>query len=332
MTTGTGGNAGTAGAATGGTTARGGASGMAGAAAAGGDTARGGTGGTAAAGGAGGDVSTTGLGGAGVAGGGGGDLGAAGNGVAGDAGTGGTTGDAGATGAAGTTGAAGSGGRGVAGVGGTSAAGTGGGGAGGRGGGGGGQNGCGPATCPNGCCRNNQCLTAVSDANCGTNGVQCAACTSCFRCGTARSCEPNPTAIWNVICASAVIAPTKPNGSTWDTAISVSSGPNPDPFCRLTTSDGRSRSSPVLTDTLTPAWNANVSPTSGGGLMSRTLSTAGSWTLSVYDQDSTGIGSGMELICAVTPAVTTAQFTSGTLGFSNVGSCNELTLNLTCGQ
>jgi hypothetical protein len=60
---------------------------------------------------------------------------------------------------------------------------------------------------------------------------------------------------------------------------------------------------------------------------------SGSWTLSVYDQDATGVGStGMELICSVTPAVTNAEFGSGTLAFSNVGSCNQLTLNLTCAQ
>jgi hypothetical protein len=262
-----------------------------------------------------------------------GAAGDAGTGAAGSTGAAGTTGDAGTTGGAGTagtagtTGTGGAGGTGIAGGGGTSAGGRGGG-AGGRGGGGG-QNGCGPATCPNGCCRNNQCVNVLTDQSCGTSGVQCATCGSCFRCGTAKSCEPDPAANWNVICGSAVIAPTKPNGTTWDTAISVSSGPNPDPFCRLTTNDGRSRSSPALTDTLTPAWNANVSPTSGGGLTSRTLSTAGSWTLSVYDQDP-GLGSGMELICAVMPVVTNAEFASGAVSFSNVGSCNQLTLNLTC--
>jgi hypothetical protein len=60
------------------------------------------------------------------------------------------------------------------------------------------------------------------------------------------------------------------------------------------------------------------------------LSTAGSWTLTVYDSDATGFGTGMELICDVSPAVTNAEFTSGTLSFSNVGSCTQLTLSLTC--
>jgi hypothetical protein len=175
-------------------------------------------------------------------------------------------------------------------------------------------------------------MTNVNDQMCGTNGVQCAACGSCFRCGTAKSCEPDPTASWNLICGSATIAPTKPNGTPWDTGISISSGPNPDPFCRLTTSDGRTRSSPVITDTLTPVWNANVTPTSGGGLTARMLSTAGSWTLTVYDQDSTGIGTAMDFICSVSPAVTSAEFQSGTLSFSSVGSCNQLTLALTCAQ
>jgi hypothetical protein len=158
----------------------------------------------------------------------------------------------------------------------------------------------------------------------------CAPCGACLRCGSVGACEPDPSSRWKVTCVSAKVSATKPNGQVWDPAYSSPPQSNADPFCRLDTRDGRSRSSPIVMDTLTPVWNADVTPTSGGGLTASLLLGQGQWTITVLDDDPAVPTT--ETICTVTPQLSATTLGSGILDFSNVGSCIDLTLTVACVQ
>ena len=319
----------------------GGAAGSSSSAGAGGIAASGDTGGNSPAVGAGGGANVGGAGGAaaggvggaatGTAGGGAAGTGVAGTGAAGTgaAGTGTAGGGAAGTGAAGTVGT-GTAGAGAAGTGDNAgAAGTSAGGVSGSSGGGHGDT-CDSSSCPNGCCQNGQCVTNRNSQACGNGGGACAPCRACLRCSSAGACEPDPSSSWRVTCVSATVSDTKPNGQVWDPAYSSPPQSNADPLCRLDTKDGRSRSSPVAMDTLTPVWNADVTPTSGGGLTASLLLGQGQWTITVLDDDPAVPTT--ETICTVTPQLSATTLGSGMLDFSNVGSCKELTLTVACVQ
>ena len=206
-----------------------------------------------------------------------------------------------------------------------SGAGTSGGPMGGRGGAGM-SGGCGPSSCPNGCCRNNACITNLTNQNCGTAGVQCAPCGDCLRCGNAGVCEANPNSDWTVLCVSAEVSPTRPDGMVWDPNGATTNAKNPDPYCQLTTGDNRTRSTSTDGDTLMPYWNDTVSPI--GGLSGTVISSpSNSWTVAINDQDNM-VGSN-EIICSVSPHPTAAELTSGTMVISS-GSCTRITLELYC--
>jgi hypothetical protein len=295
-------------------TGLGGAAGSSSSAGAGGIAASGTAGGGGAPGVAG--AGAAGTGGAGTAGAG---TGATGTGTAG--------GGAAGTGAAGTAGT-GAAGDGTAGTGGDAgAAGTSAGGVSGSSGGDHGDT-CDTSSCPNGCCRNGQCVTDRNDQACGNGGVMCAPCGPCLRCGSVGACEPDPSSNWKITCVSARVSATKPNGQVWDPAYSSPPQSNADSFCRLDTQDGRSRSSPIKMDTLTPVWNADVTPTSGGGLTANLLLGQGQWTITVLDDDPAVPTT--ETICTVMPQLTATSLGSGMLDFSNVGSCIDLTLTVAC--
>jgi len=250
---------------------------------------------------------------------------------------GGTTGTAGTTGNGGTTGSAGSaGGGGTTGVAGnTGSAGATGGAAGtstgGRGGTGGHVATCGPSTCPTGCCQDNQCVTMPTDKACGTAGAACQTCGPCFRCSTKRACEADPKANWAISCESAVILPTRPNGSSWDPPGSTfGNGSKPDPYCSLWSSDGGDGSTAVITDTLTPSWPSAGNVTSLTRGVSTTVLLAGGWTISVFDMDGMGPVGAAETICTTTPSVSSSDLRSGGFTVNDVGSCSEIVLGFTC--
>jgi hypothetical protein len=177
-------------------------------------------------------------------------------------------------------------------------------------------------------------MTAPDDQACGNAGAQCHPCAACFQCGSSHTCDLDPSSSWTVTCDSAVIKSTKPNGMTWDTGVGPNnSSSNPDPYCRLSTTDGRSRSTNAIMDDLTPMWNASVTPTSGGGLTAQLIMGSG-WTITVLDQDNTmgPSGGSSEVICQTTPSVTAAVLDSGTLTVSGVDSCTSLVLGFMCAQ
>ena len=269
---------------------------------------------------------------AGASGGGGGTAGTgvAGMGVAGTGGPGGGPGGAGPTGAAGTTAVGGRGGTSdVAGQGGGGAAGTGTAGMGGAGGTS--DPTCGPNSCPNGCCREGQCVTNRNDQVCGTGGVACLACANCFRCGTQGSCEPTPSARWTVICQSAVIAAMKPNGMTWDAPPPATSGIAPDPFCELTIDNDDTGETAVVSDSLTPMWNEPVNPPGGENVTASLLMSAQNrWRIAIIDRDIQPPGS-TEPVCQIMPRLTADDLQRGMVSLMAV-SCPQVNLGLTCDE
>jgi len=124
-----------------------------------------------------------------------------------------------------------------------------------------------------------------------------------------------------------VIAPTRPDGMVWDPNGATTSAKNPDPFCRLTTDDNRSRSSSVDGDTLMPSWNDNVTPTFGSLTGAMLTSAQSRWSITVEDQDN--MSGSNETVCTLNPHPTAAELTAGMVKLSG-GSCIEVVLKLNC--
>jgi hypothetical protein len=198
--------------------------------------------------------------------------------------------------------------------------------AGGMAGGAGGAPPCGPATCTNGCCENNVCITARTPTQCGNAGAACAKCAKCFRCGPSNICEFDPASPWKLTCASAVVAMTKSDGSVWDPVAAMSdmkSAP-PDPYCQLKLDASTIVMTSAKKDTVMPAWNESITPAMPL-TASRLMSQATPWSISLYDDDA----SGSDLICQLSPTFGVAAFTSGTVTLSGP-LCPTVTINLSC--
>jgi hypothetical protein len=289
--------------------------------------------GTAGAQGAAGDQGTAGAQGAA------GDQGAAGaQGAAGDQGAAGTSGAAGTQGTAGATGAAGSGGHGGA-AGDQGTAGTSGvAGSGGSGGAGGATPpACGPKTCANGCCdATGKCVAGRTTDSCGHGGAACAPCGGCMLCNASGACDVDPSSTWDVVCVSAVVAPTQPNGQTWDPKSNGPNGPNPDPFCQFempanTTNPNQGASSPTIVDSFTPMWNYDVTPASGPIKASDLMSTAKTWRLWIGDDDGcTARGCVGQEICEIDQPLPASALVTGQLTRQNLASCISLTVKFVC--
>lgn len=211
-------------------------------------------------------------------------------------------------------------------------------GSGGVSGSGGATSSCNATTCPDGCCAEGRCVTNLSDSRCGNAGAACAPCGNCFRCSARGICGLVDSSRWQVICASATIAPTRADGEMWDS----SGNPLPDAICR-STSGGETVASQAAPDTLSPTWNESITPRSnsgsGGGedgvsasnLMSGSgANSSGRWSVAVVDEDSSPTLS--DQVCAVTPRLTEADFLAGSVTFPATGRCLSLTLRLTCAE
>jgi len=277
-----------------------------------------------------------------------GDQGSAGNGAAGDQGSAGNgaAGDQGGAGigAAGTQGTAGIGaaGNGAAGIGaaGNGAAGKGAAGSGGSGGAGGAPPPvCGPKTCMNGCCdASGKCVAGQADDACGHGGAACAPCGGCLQCNTSGACEVDPSSVWDVVCGSATIKQTQPNGATWDPHTASADGTNPDPFCQFempanTTNPNLGKSSPTVMDSFTPLWNYDVTPSAKPIKASDLMSTAKTWRLWIGDDDGcTAHGCVGQEICEIDQPLEASAFVAGQITRTNLGSCISVTVKFVCAQ
>lgn len=241
------------------------------------------------------------------------------------------------TASGGTTGTGGSAGRGAlgggpAGTGGTTDPGTGG-----VSPGTGGAQGCGPSTCPGGCCNGNNCLTGNrGNRRCGSGGVACSVCDSCFSC-VSGECQLDPGSAWTVTCSSASIEPTR-DGVLWDPLaielppvlrdILPGDGVRPDPFCELRVDGQAQNRTAVLQDTSNPVWDEAITSPDTVWTAAQLMSPATGWTVFVGDDD--GSPRLVQDICEVSPAPTASDFAAGALTFSSQGSCTRLTLQLSC--
>jgi hypothetical protein len=274
-----------------------------------------------------------------------GDQGSAGNGAAGDQGSAGN-GAAGDQGSAG-VGAAGNGvaGNGAAGNGtaGNGAAGNGTAGKGAAGSGGAGGSpppACGPKTCANGCCdASGKCVAGTADDACGHGGAACAPCANnCLQCNSSGACEVDPSSVWDIVCGSASIKATQPNGATWDPHTATSDGTNPDPFCQFempanTTNPNLGKSSPTVMDTFTPMWNYDVTPSAKPIKASDLMSTAKTWRLWIGDDDGCSArGCVGQEICEIDQPLEASAFVAGQITRQNLGSCNSVTVKFVCAQ
>ncbi|HVU50069.1 MAG TPA: hypothetical protein VHL80_05255, partial [Polyangia bacterium] len=195
---------------------------------------------------------------------------------------------------------------------------------------------CGPKSCANGCCDpTGKCITtARNNQRCGTGGAACAACGGCLLCNAASgACDVDPSSTWDIVCGSASIKPTQPNGATWDPHTPTSDGTAPDPFCQFempaNTTNGAS--SPTLRDTFTPMWNYDVTPNGKAIKASDLMSTAKTWRLWIGDDDGcTARGCVGQEICEIDQPLEASAFTAGQVTRQNLGSCLSVTVKLVC--
>ncbi len=192
---------------------------------------------------------------------------------------------------------------------------------------------CSALTCPNGCCMGGTCVTNRNDERCGTAGATCAPCSACSQCSNAGACALIASAQWNVVCVSATIAPTKPEGTIWDSSGTTTTAV-PDPFCQLTL-DGVPRTgarTPVLMDTLAPVWNQTITPTNGTNVTHNVLVAQPTrWSVNVIDDDTDTSGTN-DPICTAAPRLTAADFAEGIVKVPATGSCTSLVIQLVCAE
>ncbi|MES1172352.1 MAG: C2 domain-containing protein [Bacteroidota bacterium] len=226
--------------------------------------------------------------------------------------------------------------------GGTGGAATGGVGTGGRmGTGGAGTGGAAPTcnanNCANGCCNGTTCVTNRTNMRCGPGGAACAPCGACYQCSDASgACALSPGARWDVLCASATFAPTKPGNVLWDSNAGSVAGALPDAYCQFTLEasgmgGGQQGRTSLVMDSLAPVWNQSLVPSTGTNITYSLLSAQPTrWSVSVIDDD--GGAANDDTLCTVTPRLTAADFAAGAVTFPATQSCNSLTLHLVCAQ
>ena len=201
-------------------------------------------------------------------------------------------------------------------------------GAGGAGGNGGTSSpGCSPTSCPTGCCVEEVCVTATSARKCGRGGNACVRCGACERCDFDGLCGVDPASHWGLTAVSAIIDPTRPDGSLWDGMGDDADGVLPDPVVQLEVPrDNFIGRASTLKDTIVPEWDESLQTILPSVLASSLLPGADPWMLWVGDEDA---GTGAELMCEI-DTLSAADFSAGGFTRTHVGSCSALTVRLTC--
>ena len=154
-------------------------------------------------------------------------------------------------------------------------------------------------------------------------------------CSATGACDVDPASTWDIVCGSAVIAPTQPNGATWDPPGLGPNGTNPDPFCQFempagTTNPNQGKSSPTIPDTFTPVWNYDVTP-SGPIKASDLMSTTKTWRLWIGDDDGcTARGCFGQEICEIDQPLPADALISGQLTKQHLMSCISMTIKFVC--
>ena len=151
---------------------------------------------------------------------------------------------------------------------------------------------CGPGNCA-GCCQGAVCLMAISDAACGSGGVQCVACKTYQGC-QAGQCKLNSGSVWDVTVVNADIDPAK----SWD----PQPGLPPDPYVEVKIGSAVGKTT-TKSDTYTPAWNEQVLSATAGNILTFGLN------IKVMDHDPWGADETVGLCKATVSETILAQGT-----------------------
>jgi hypothetical protein len=177
---------------------------------------------------------------------------------------------------------------------------------------------------------------APSTQQCGRGGVECVACGPCQTCTAAGSCDIDPASTWDIVCVSAKLASTQPNGAAWDPSAPGPNGPLPDPFCQYERVSGlvdpsNAAVTSTITDTLTPMWSQNVTPAANPPTASWLLSSSTGWRLWVGDDDGcTASGCVAQEACEIDGPLPKSALETGTLVIENRASCVQLYVKFNC--
>jgi len=108
----------------------------------------------------------------------------------------------------------------------------------------------------------------------------------------------------------------------------------PDPFCEFEMPPGsfvNAKVSPTVTDSLSPVWSYDVTPSSQPIEAADLMSTSNTWRLWVGDDDGcNGRGCVGQEICEINQPVTAAVLKAGQLIAKNIGSCLSLSVKFVC--
>lgn len=110
------------------------------------------------------------------------------------------------------------------------------------------------------------CTPQCAGRECGSDncGGTCGTCSGGFTCEAQGQCSLNPTSLWHVTIAQAVLSQRDGSNDSWDP-----SGGLPDPqICYTSVADPRNRGcSNALHDTLEPVWNLSATNMSATQLL-----------------------------------------------------------------
>jgi hypothetical protein len=194
---------------------------------------------------------------------------------------------------------------------------------------------CGPGSCPNGCCLDGRCVSGRATSECGTGGGSCRPCGGCEICSASGTCDIDPASSWDVVCVSAVLAPTLPNGQPWDPGNGADK-PAPDPFCQLEevanqVDSATGKSTNTIQDTYTPSWNFDVTPAGHPMPASKLLSTSAPWRIWVGDDDGcNATGCFGQEACEIDQPLPASALSTGQLTVQNRQSCLSFTVKFVC--
>jgi hypothetical protein len=187
---------------------------------------------------------------------------------------------------------------------------------------------CDASTCPSGCCAGSVCVSSPDARQCGRGGAACHECEGCQRCSATGECELDPESHWELACISAQIESRPPDDFDWDPAFGAVGGRRPDPFCQfeMPPGSGLGITSTVI-DSLMPVWNQPLHPV-GTTLRAGDLMAGGMpWIIWVGDEEDNARG---EIVCTMFQPMPLSAFEGSPFIRSNFGSCNVLTVQLTC--
>lgn len=102
----------------------------------------------------------------------------------------------------------------------------------------------------------------------------------------------------------------------------------PDPICQLSQGvGGADASTSVIMNTTTPTWDESITPLATPFTAARLMSQAIPWSISVSDDDDR---MSSDLVCQLTPELTSADFAATEVTFSSTDRCISLHIHLMC--